>query len=218
MRKVHLRTTIISLLIGLLLVGCSGNGVAIPTVVPAVAKSATSIPTVDATTRGLIAQTKGALSSTRIVQSATSTVAKSAAKPTTKPTIKPTVRPTVKPTISRFDCSGTLVGGVEPKLPTITIADLYRCRPQAKGVVLAIKSNGPFEYDRDDITFENREGALPDATNGTYREYTVETPGSSTRGARRLITSGSRNRQPASYKVMYYTDDHYDTMWLVVEK
>jgi len=214
LRKIHLRPTIVSLLIGLLLVGCSSNGVAIPTVVPAVAKSATSIPTVDATTRGLIAQTKGALSSTRIVQSATSTVAKSAAKPTTKPT----VRPTVKPTISRFDCSGTLVGGVEPNLPTIAIADLYRCRPQAKSVVAAIKTNGPFEYDRDDITFENREGALPDATNGTYREYTVETPGSSTRGTRRLITSGSRNRQPASYKAMYYTDDHYDTMWLVVEK
>jgi ribonuclease T1 len=132
--------------------------------------------------------------------------------------VKATTRATAKPTTSRLDCSRTLVGGVEPNLPTITIADLYRCRPQAKGVVAAIKGNGPFEYDRDDITFENREGALPDASNGTYREYTVETPGASTRGARRLITSGSRNRQPASYKVMFYTDDHYDTMWLVVEK
>lgn len=127
-------------------------------------------------------------------------------------------RATVQPTTSRLDCSRTLVGGVEPNLPTIAIADLYRCRPQAKSVVAAIKANGPFEYDRDDITFENREGALPDASDGTYREYTVETPGASTRGTRRLITSGSRNRNPASYKVMYYTDDHYDTMWRVVEK
>ena len=111
-----------------------------------------------------------------------------------------------------------MVGGLDPKLPSISLADLYRCRPEAKDVVDAIKHNGPFAYDRDDITFGNYEGVLPDAANGTYREYTVDTPGASTRGTRRIITSGSRNRKPANYSAMYYTDDHYDTMWLVVEK
>ena len=35
------------------------------------------------------------------------------------------------------------------------------------------------------------------------REYTVETPGAATRGARRIITGGN---PPVVY---YYTDDHY---------
>jgi ribonuclease T1 len=145
-----------------------------------------------------------------LISSTTSTVAP--ARTVARPTA---IRATVS---SRLDCTRTLLGGAEPNIPTISTTDLYRCRPEAQSVVTAIKSNGPFAYDRDDITFQNREGYLPDASNGTYREYTVETPGSSTRGARRLITSGSRNRQSARYTAMYYTDDHYETMWLVVEK
>ncbi|MBX3085654.1 MAG: hypothetical protein KF716_28715 [Anaerolineae bacterium] len=159
--------------------------------------------------------TPGALSSGGLVDSPTSVAVKATVKPATA---RPTTKPTTKPTTTRLDCTRTLIGGVEPKLPRISLADLYRCRPETKGVVAAIKSNGPFEYDRDDIIFQNREGALPDASNGTYREYTVETPGASTRGTRRLITSGSRNRQPANYTALYYTDDHYESMWLVVEK
>lgn len=213
MRKVRLRLPIIGLLIGLLLAGCSNSSV--DQSIPAIAKSPTAIPTVDATTQGMIAQTRAVLNST---QPATRTAIKATTKPTLRPTVKPTTKPTSKPTTSQFNCTRTLVGGVEPKLPRISLADLYRCRPETKGVVAAIKSNGPFEYDRDDIIFQNREGALPDASNGTYREYTVETPGASTRGTRRLITSGSRSRQPANYTALYYTDDHYETMWLVVEK
>ena len=46
---------------------------------------------------------------------------------------------------------------------------------------------------------------LPDEPRGYYREYTVETPGSSDRGARRIVTGGER---PAAF---YWTADHYET-------
>jgi ribonuclease T1 len=49
--------------------------------------------------------------------------------------------------------------------------------------------------------FQNREGLLPEQPSGYYHEYTVLTPGSSDRGARRIVT-GSQGE-------MYYTDDHY---------
>lgn len=41
-----------------------------------------------------------------------------------------------------------------------------------------------------------------------YHEYTVITPGSSTRGARRIVT-GQRSQED------YYTADHYATFRLV---
>ena len=53
--------------------------------------------------------------------------------------------------------------------------------------------------------FQNREGRLPQQPRGYYREYTVATPGSSDRGARRIVAGG----QPP--EVFYYTDDHYAT-------
>ena len=53
--------------------------------------------------------------------------------------------------------------------------------------------------------FGNREGHLPRKPRGWYREYTVETPGLSHRGARRIVTGGDPPRE------WYYTDDHYDS-------
>jgi guanyl-specific ribonuclease Sa len=53
--------------------------------------------------------------------------------------------------------------------------------------------------------FGNREGLLPDQPRGWYHEYTVPTPGSDDRGARRIITGGPVD-DPAAY---YWTDDHY---------
>jgi guanyl-specific ribonuclease Sa len=66
-----------------------------------------------------------------------------------------------------------------------------------------IDRGGPFPYDRDGSTFQNREGLLPSRPRGFYREYTVPTPGSPDRGARRLVTGGDPP------EVYYYTDDHY---------
>ena len=75
--------------------------------------------------------------------------------------------------------------------------------PEAVITLAAIERGGPFPYDRDGTVFQNRERRLPEQPPGYYREYTVETPGSRDRGARRIVTGG---RPPQVY---YYTDDHY---------
>ena len=75
--------------------------------------------------------------------------------------------------------------------------------PEAIVTLELIERGGPFPYDRDGTTFQNRERLLPERPRGYYREYTVATPGSRDRGARRIVTGG----QPP--EVYYYTDDHY---------
>lgn len=75
--------------------------------------------------------------------------------------------------------------------------------PEATVTLELIERGGPFPYDRDGTTFQNRERRLPEKPRGYYREYTVATPGSSDRGARRVVAGG----QPP--EVYYYTDDHY---------
>jgi ribonuclease T1 len=79
---------------------------------------------------------------------------------------------------------------------------------EAIDTLLLIEEGGPFPYDQDGSTFQNREGILPDAPRGYYREYTVETPGSPDRGARRIVTGREGER--------YYTDDHYDSFRFIV--
>jgi ribonuclease T1 len=80
--------------------------------------------------------------------------------------------------------------------------------PEAIDTLLLIEEDGPFPYDQDGSTFQNREGILPDHPRGYYREYTVETPGSPDRGARRVVTGRDGER--------YYTDDHYDSFRFIV--
>ena len=76
---------------------------------------------------------------------------------------------------------------------------------EARVTLRLIDAGGPFPYRRDGIVFQNRERRLPAQPKGYYREYTVTTPGSRDRGARRLITGGNPPR------VFYYTADHYQT-------
>ena len=85
-------------------------------------------------------------------------------------------------------------------LPVVEVADLP---PEAQDTLELIDAGGPYPYDQDDETFLNREGMLPDEPEGYYREYTVETPGSDDRGARRIVT-GSNGE-------LYWTDDHYSS-------
>lgn len=66
-----------------------------------------------------------------------------------------------------------------------------------------IDDGGPFPYERDGITFENREGVLPDHERGYYEEYTVPTPGEGDRGARRIVTGDDDE--------YFWTGDHYDS-------
>lgn len=137
-----------------------------------------------------------------------------AAKATT-PGTRVAVQRTPTPAATAVDCKKTLVGGRTPKIPTITMSVLAACRPQVKDTILWI-SSGKFAFQQDDQTFGNYEGYLPNAAKGTYREYTVLTPGERDRGARRIITSGATTRKSVVYKEIYYTDDHYETFWLVV--
>ncbi|MGW7351807.1 ribonuclease [Streptomyces sp. Z26] len=71
-----------------------------------------------------------------------------------------------------------------------------------------IEEGGPYPYPQDGTVFENREGILPDQSEGYYHEYTVETPGSDDRGARRIVT-GDKEQED------YYTADHYESFDLV---
>ena len=77
-----------------------------------------------------------------------------------------------------------------------------------------IQSGGPFPYAKDGVVFGNRERLLPNQTRGYYREYTVPTPGSRDRGARRLVCGG---QQPTAPDACYYTDDHYASFRLIAQ-
>ncbi len=83
--------------------------------------------------------------------------------------------------------------------------DLSSLPPEASDTLDLIHSGGPFPYDQDGTVFQNREGLLPSEPSGYYHEYTVITPGSPDRGARRLV-GGGPTTNPA---YLYYTDDHY---------
>ena len=91
--------------------------------------------------------------------------------------------------------------------PSATVA-LSSLPPQAAQTVRLIEQGGPFPYPRNDgVVFHNNEHVLPAQRDGFYHEYTVPTPGSSTRGARRIVTGAD-----GSY---WYTGDHYETFWRV---
>ena len=73
--------------------------------------------------------------------------------------------------------------------------------PEARETLALIEQGGPFPYRQDGSIFQNRERLLPRKPAGYYREYTVVTPGSPDRGARRLVTGDGGE--------IYYTADHY---------
>jgi len=93
-----------------------------------------------------------------------------------------------------------------PSSGEISVVDLP---PEAIDTLELIDSGGPFPYGKDGSVFQNREGRLPDSAMGYYREYTVETPGSRDRGARRIV--GGENGEN------YYTGDHYDSFALIID-
>lgn len=88
--------------------------------------------------------------------------------------------------------------------PSGTAAALSALPRQAAQTVRLIEHGGPFPYPRNDgVVFHNAEHRLPREPDGYYHEYTVPTPGSSDRGARRIITGA-----PGEY---WYTGDHYES-------
>ena len=104
--------------------------------------------------------------------------------------------------------SGSAAPAQVAALPSCALSSLPS---QARTTWNLIRSGGPFPYSQDGSVFQNREGLLPAKTLGYYHEYTVKTPGSSTRGARRLIGGGALTN-PA---FVYYTADHYASFCVV---
>lgn len=80
---------------------------------------------------------------------------------------------------------------------------------EARKTLVLILRNGPFPFARDGTIFGNFEGILPKRPGGYYREYTVPTPGSSNRGARRIVVGEDGEK--------YYTDDHYSSFSFIQE-
>lgn len=104
---------------------------------------------------------------------------------------------------------GLLVNGPLQAKPTppphgvVALADLPK---EAQATDRLIRAGGPFPYRKDGSVFGNRERLLPPERRGHYREYTVDTPGSRDRGARRIVCGGVPPTRP---EACFYTDDHY---------
>jgi ribonuclease T1 len=94
---------------------------------------------------------------------------------------------------------------------TVAVAQLP---PEAQVTERLIRSGGPFPYAKDGTSFGNRERLLPVQRRGFYREYTVRTPGSRDRGARRIVCGGYRPTDP---EACFYTDDHYASFRRIVQ-
>lgn len=94
--------------------------------------------------------------------------------------------------------------------PVVAVAELP---PQGRKTYALIFDGGPFPYDKDGSVFGNRERILPRQKRGYYREYTVKTPGSRDRGARRIICGGQVATMPDT---CYYTQDHYSSFRRIV--
>ena len=92
-------------------------------------------------------------------------------------------------------------------LPQIRATDLPK---EGRETLKLIRTGGPFPYAKDGSIFSNREQRLPRHPRGFYREFTVKTPHSHDRGARRIICGGNAAKQQAQVlETCYYTDNHY---------
>ncbi len=114
-------------------------------------------------------------------------------------------RATPRPTLA---ASPTVAAPAQQALPGFTVVSPDDLPPEAREIIQLIADGGPFPYRQDGVEFQNRERLLPRQPRGYYHEYTVETPGSPDRGARRIITGAEGE--------MFYTDDHYDSFVQVI--
>ena len=94
----------------------------------------------------------------------------------------------------------------QASIPTVNAADLPK---EAQQTIALIRKGGPYPYKKDGVVFGNFEKLLPLHERGYYKEFTVRTPGSRDRGARRII-SGKAGE-------LYYTDNHYQSFKRVRE-
>ena len=109
-----------------------------------------------------------------------------------------------------------LSGGVwasEPN-PSSGMASVALSQLPAQGIETyhLIRQGGPFLFGKDGVVFGNRERLLPVEKRGYYREYTVKTPRTASRGARRIVCGG-----PATTPdTCYYSADHYASFRMIV--
>lgn len=94
--------------------------------------------------------------------------------------------------------------GTGSGLPVRALSELPN---EVEGTWRLIERGGPYPHDEDGTVFGNRERLLPDQEDSYYHEYTVTTPGSADRGARRLVTGQGGE--------LYYTADHYSSFVVV---
>ena len=120
-----------------------------------------------------------------------------------------TAAPTGKPaSTDKPASSGETKRALPGSASGLAVKSLSELPPEAAATWALIQKGGPFPYPRNDgVTFQNRERVLPPKNSGYYREYTVPTPGSPDRGARRFVTG--------SDKELYYTGDHYESFVVV---
>ena len=101
--------------------------------------------------------------------------------------------------------------GPMDNLGTVALSTLP---PEARTTHRLIHAGGPFPYRKDGSVFGNRERLLPRAERGFYREYTVRTPGSPDRGAKRIVCGGER---PTAPEACFFTADHYASFKLIAQ-
>lgn len=99
--------------------------------------------------------------------------------------------------------------GIE-QIGVIAVADLPS---EAQKTLVLVKHGGPFRYPKDGVVFGNYERILPQQSRGYYHEFTVSTPGTRNRGARRLIVGG-KLVEPREF---FYTADHYASFVRITE-
>jgi ribonuclease T1 len=90
--------------------------------------------------------------------------------------------------------------GKQRRIATVDIAELPK---EARQTIALIRKGGPYPYRKDGAVFGNFERSLPLHERGYYKEFTVPSPGSRDRGARRIVLGKAGE--------LYYTDDHYET-------
>jgi len=108
---------------------------------------------------------------------------------------------------------------VQAKAPlptqTLPVIALQALPKEGQETYRNIRKGGPFPYEKDGTVFGNRERILPRKDRGFYREYTVRTPGSRDRGARRIVCGGYELRDP---QACYYTADHYTSFSVINDR